>query len=233
MLEREAAEEARRKREEEERKEKALREEMERRRAAREAEQRRLRLEQERIRLAKLPPLLRWLDGFPNPQTRAVAAKFATMQGVRYDCIRPEANGTPDGREQWLLNTQVALLLGEKDLELSKCESSSGQERVGAWADQVRTDTGWTRMPVSDIAKRIIWRLESDRYALTSPSLYELGKQLAGYYGQEDPEQMSYRAIEKLRGEAWEKFMAMDMFFVKVRRAGFPTLDFEIADMGC
>jgi hypothetical protein len=132
-LEREAAEEARRKHEEEERreqerKERALREEMERRRAAREAERaareadmRRIRLEQERARLAKLPPLLRWLDGSLNPKTPEVAEKFSMMQGVRYDCICPEATGTPAGREQWLLNTQVALLLGEKDLSLSRC----------------------------------------------------------------------------------------------------------------
>jgi ankyrin repeat protein len=134
LLEREAAEEARKREEEErkeqERKERVLREEMERRRAAREAEraakeadQRRIRLEQERARLAKLPPVLRWLDSAVNPKLPEVAEKFSTMQGVRYDCINPEANGTRDGREQWLLNTQVALLLGEKDLELSRCTS--------------------------------------------------------------------------------------------------------------
>lgn len=130
QLEREAAEEARRKKEEErkeqERKERAMREEMERRRAAREAEraakEAEQRLEQERIRLAKLPPLLRWLDGSPNPKIPEVACKFSMTQGVRYDCIRPAATGTQDGREQWLLNTQVALLLGEKDLELSRCK---------------------------------------------------------------------------------------------------------------
>lgn len=131
QLEREAAEEARRKREEEERRlreeqERRQREEMERRRAAREAErlaeQRRIQQEQERLRLSKLPPLLRWLDASPNPRLAEVARKFSPMQGVRYDCIRAEATGTADGREQWLLNTQVALLLGEKDLTLSRCE---------------------------------------------------------------------------------------------------------------
>lgn len=131
QLEREQAEQARRKREEEERRlreeaERKQREEMERRRAAREAERlaelRRIQLEQERLRLSKLPPLLRWLDGSPNPKLGEVARKFIPMQGVRYDCIRPEATGTADGREQWLLNTQVALLLGEKDLTLSRCK---------------------------------------------------------------------------------------------------------------
>ncbi|KAJ9150898.1 Histone deacetylase complex subunit [Pleurostoma richardsiae] len=206
QLEREA-EEARRKREEEERKEqerkeRLLREEMERRRAAREAEQRRIFLEQERIRLSKLPPLLRWLDGCPNPKTSDVAEKFSMMQGVRYDCIRPETNGTDDGREQWLLNTQVALLLGEKDLKLSRY-------------------TGWEHIPASMIAKKVIWRLESDRYALTTPSLYDIGKQLPDYYCGEDPDTMSYRVIERLRGEAWEKFAAMDMFFVKASELMF------------
>ncbi|KAL2261188.1 hypothetical protein VTK26DRAFT_4603 [Humicola hyalothermophila] len=206
--EREAAEEAKRKREEEERKEqerkeRALREEMERRRAAREAEraakeadQRRIRLEQELSRLGKLPPLLRWLDGCVNPKVAQVAQKFSIMQGVRYDCINPEANGTQEGREQWLLNTQVALLLGEKDLELSRY-------------------TAWTRIPASPIAKRAIWRLESDRYALTTPSLYELGEQIPDYYGGNDPDRMAYSKLEKLRGQAWEKFAAMDMFFVR------------------
>jgi hypothetical protein len=130
QLEREAAEEARRRKEEEERRlreeaERKQREEMERRRAReaeRLAEQRRIQLEQERLRLSKLPPLLRWLDGSLNPKLAEVAIKFRTMQGVRYDCIRPEATGTADGREQWILNTQVALLLGEKDLTLSRCE---------------------------------------------------------------------------------------------------------------
>lgn len=131
QLEREAAEEARRKREEEERRqreelERRQREEMERRRAAREAErlaeQRRIQQQQERLRLDKLPPLLRWLDASPNPRLAEVARKLSPTQGVRYDCIRPGATGTADGREQWLLNTQVALLLGEKDLTLSRCK---------------------------------------------------------------------------------------------------------------
>jgi hypothetical protein len=124
QLEREAAEEARRRKEEEERRERLLREEADRRRAAREAEMRRLREEQERIRLAKLPPLLHWLDQCPNPKLANIAEKFSLMQGVRFDCIVPERTGHPDGREQWLLNTQVALLLGEKDLELSRCKFS-------------------------------------------------------------------------------------------------------------
>jgi hypothetical protein len=72
-------------------------------------------------------------------------------------------------------------------------------------------------VPVSLTAKKTIWRLEGDRYALTNPNLYELGQQLPEYYGGEDPERMSYRVSEKLRAQAWEKFAAMDLFFVKVQ----------------
>jgi ankyrin repeat protein len=102
------------------------REEQERRKAAQLAEQRaerrRREAEREAARLAKLPPLLRWFDGYSQPMTPEFASEFRVMQGVRYDTIRPEATGSPDCKEQWLLNTQIALLLGEKDLQLSRCK---------------------------------------------------------------------------------------------------------------
>jgi hypothetical protein len=214
QLEREAAEEARRKREEEERKERERKE-----RILREEERkRRIFLEQERIRLAKLPPLLRWLDGCTNPKSFEIATKFRHMQGVRYDTIRPQATGSPDGREQWVLNTQVALLLGEKDLDLSRCKfiikTALNRQITAA---NIEIDTAWERIPVTTLAKRVIWRLEADRYSLTSDALYDLGMQLTNYYGEDQaPETMGYRVIEKLRGEAWENFLKMDMFFVKV-----------------
>lgn len=193
--EREAAEAAKRKREEDERRE---REHRERQRAAREAEIRRQREEQERARLAKLPALLRWLETCPNPKTAGYAERFKHMQGVRYDTIRPEATGTPDGREQWVLNTQVALLLGEKDLSLSRY-------------------TAWDRIPVSELAKISIWRLEADRYALTLPGTFDLGHQLPEYYGEGvDPHTMSSEVMLRLRTEAWDRFLQTDMFFVKV-----------------
>lgn len=114
-----AAEEARRIREQEERQKERERAE----RIAREAELQRAReAEQERIRVSKLPPLLRWLDSCPNPRQREIAELFAKAQGVRHDTIDPSTTGKPGGRDQWLLNTQVALLLGEKDLSLSRCK---------------------------------------------------------------------------------------------------------------
>ncbi|KAM0562178.1 hypothetical protein ACHAPJ_002623 [Fusarium lateritium] len=202
QLEREAAEEARRQREEEERKERerrerAHREELERKRAAREAEQRRLREEQERARLDKLPPLLRWLDTCPNPKSPVLAEKFKRIQGCRYDTIRREANGTPEGREQWVLNTHAALLLGEKDLDLSRY-------------------TAWERAPVSQLAKVTLWRIEWRLYSLVDEKLWDLGRQLPDYYGDEDPSELCFQTKQRLKEEAWQKFLNMDMFFVKV-----------------
>jgi hypothetical protein len=127
------------------------REDQERRRAAREAEQRaeRLRItrQQEKERLAKLPYLLRWFDQCPNVRSPEITSLFKYMEGIRYDTIRPEATGTHNAREQWLLNTDVALLLGEKDLQLSRY-------------------TAWERISVSEDAKKYIWNLEKGKYTL-------------------------------------------------------------------
>lgn len=201
--EREALEEARRKEEEEqqrkerEHRERIQREEMERKRAAREAEQRKLREEQDRARLDKLPPLLRWLDTCSNPKTPYFADKFKTMQGVRYDCINPSTNRTEEGREQWVLNTHVALLLGEKDLSLSRY-------------------TSWERASVSELAKTSLWRIENGLYSLTIDKMLDLGQELPGYYGEEDATRLSHNTIQRLRKEAWDRFRELDMFFVKV-----------------
>ena len=86
------------------------------------AEKARIAEKQNQERLERLPLLLRWFDMCPNPKTTEIASQFSAIQGYRYDTINPEANGQPHGREQWLLNSDVALLLGEKDLQLSRCK---------------------------------------------------------------------------------------------------------------
>ncbi|KAJ6446555.1 ankyrin repeat protein [Purpureocillium lavendulum] len=178
QLEREAAERARKEREEEERKEwerreRAHREEVERKRAAREAEQRRIHEEQERARLDKLPALLRWLQLCQNPTAPAITKLFSNIQGWRYDTIRPDTDNTAEGREQWVLNTEVALLLGEKDLALSRY-------------------TAWERVPATKVAKMSILKTELGRPRKMGPML------------------------RKLESDAKERFLAMDLFFVKV-----------------
>ena len=71
---------------------------------------------------------------------------------------------------------------------------------------------------MSNVAKRVIWRLESERYALTQGKLYDLGQQLPGDYYDGDPSKVGYKRLEHLRGEAAKLFFDTDMFFVKVSR---------------
>ncbi|KAM0334208.1 hypothetical protein ACHAQA_001229 [Verticillium albo-atrum] len=213
QLEREAAEQARREKEEEarkaredqERRERETRDRLEREaREAREAELRQAREEEERQRrVLELPPLLRWFDQCANPSTSEIATRFHHLQGLRYDTIRPEAVGTSDGRAQWVFNFQVALILGEKDLDLTKYPT-------------------WERIHVStlakpDLVKRAFWRLEADQYALTSYKNRDLGAELLNYYGVgQDASVVGSPVLEDLRRDAQAKFLKMNMFLVKL-----------------
>lgn len=80
------------------------------------------------------------------------------------------------------------------------------------------TDSTWARVPVTPIAKFSLWRTEWSRYTLFSEKLWELGEQLPGCYGDQQPHSLSYDNRDRLKQEAWEKFQAMDMFFVKASR---------------
>lgn len=77
-------------------------------------------------------------------------------------------------------------------------------------------DPSWERVPVSNLAKLTIWRTEWTRYALVAEKLWDLGRQLPGYYGDEGPSALSFQSKEHLKRVAWDKFLNMDMFFVKV-----------------
>lgn len=107
--------------------ERLKREEAERRRAQLVEQQRaeRARIEREKREemLSKLPLLLKWFELESDPKTTEVAKLFKKITGFRYDTIKPEFTGQAIGREQWMLNYHVAILLGEKDLQLSRCES--------------------------------------------------------------------------------------------------------------
>lgn len=84
---------------------------------------------------------------------------------------------------------------------------------------------------MSDLAKVSIWRLESDRYALTLPSTFDLGMQLPGYYGEGvDPNMMSTDVMLRLRSEAWDRFLHTDMFFVKVSPESLPSQSIAVTD---
>lgn len=155
-----------------------------------------MREEQEKARLDKLPPLMRWLDLHPNPKTRAVAKRFSQVQGCRYDTIDSATNGTAEGREEWVLNTAVALLLGEKDLTLSRYSA-------------------WDHVPVSTLAKETLWRTEWRQYSLASQQYFDLGREVPGLYPK-DPLELTAAEKEELKQSAWERFRDMPMFFVKV-----------------
>ncbi|POS75794.1 hypothetical protein DHEL01_v205810 [Diaporthe helianthi] len=191
--EEEAAEEARRKREEDERREQERRE---RQRALREAELRK-REEQERARLEKLPAFLRWLDRGVNIRSPETAKMFRILTGVRFDSIRPETAGTDEGRELWVLNTQAALLLGETDLQLSRF-------------------SGWAHVAASDAAKYVILGKGRPSCGLIDTDEWDLGRQLPGYYFGKEPAQLSLKEKRQLQEESRLKFMAMDLFFVKL-----------------
>lgn len=200
----EAADEARRKREEEQRKEEE-RKEQEQRRAREEQRQRRLREEeerkrleeQERKRLEKLPAFLRWLDRSSSAKTPEVASRWRILRGVRFDSIRPETVGTPEGREQWVMNTQVAMLLGDSDIQLARY-------------------SGWERVPASEPAKYLVLGLAKPKPALTIPTDWDLGRQIPGYYLGKEPEQLTPEERRQLEEESKAKFLALDLFFVKL-----------------
>ncbi|KAJ2903923.1 hypothetical protein MKZ38_009087 [Zalerion maritima] len=164
-----------------------------------EAEQRRIREEQERQRIASLPPLLRWFDACPEPKNPEVAAKFTTVQGVRYDTIVPgdAHSGVDDDvrRELWVLNTHAAFLLGEKDLGLNKYPA-------------------WPRHPANNIAKNELMGVEGGTYALTAPTVRDLAKELPDYA--ETLNGSRGLKMAKDRGDAHKLFVAMDLFFVRV-----------------
>ncbi|RAL59509.1 hypothetical protein DID88_006622 [Monilinia fructigena] len=104
--------------------------------------------EKEVERLSKLPLLLREFDQLQQAETPRIASlpKFRSIKGYRYDTIIPDAAGHSSAREQWMLNTDIALLLGEKDLELSRY-------------------TAWDRVPLEMDMKESIWPLVLAKYS--------------------------------------------------------------------
>jgi hypothetical protein len=86
-----------------------------------------------------------------------------------------------------MLNTHAALLLGEKDLQLSRY-------------------TAWEHIPLSRAAKQAIWQFENPTYSLSHPSLLSLRRKFP------DNGEPSYKIIEKCKA----LFLDLDLFFIKV-----------------
>ncbi|KAL2074682.1 hypothetical protein VTL71DRAFT_8461 [Oculimacula yallundae] len=174
--------------------ERVKKEEAERRRAAQEEAKRveKARIDKERkdARLAKLPLLLRWFDlTFDQPnghQSPEVVDLFKRIVGYRYDTIKPEFTGQAVGREQWMLNTHAAILLGEQDLHLSRFSA-------------------WDRIPMTHDQKRAVWTTHNSQYLLYDPWSC-LRKALPPIDGPQDEIIKHNRSL----------FLDLDLFFVKV-----------------
>ncbi|RKF60949.1 putative ankyrin repeat protein [Golovinomyces cichoracearum] len=138
-------------------------------------------------RLSKLPLLLKWFDQTPEPKTAAIARLFNHIVGYRYDTINIEATGRQGGNDQWMLNTHAAILLGEKDLQLSRY-------------------TAWERIILTTPQKRGVWSTCSGIFLLLDGGLQCLRNQLP-----HDTQPM-HDVIEMNK----RKFLELDLFFVKV-----------------
>ena len=100
--------------------------EKERKMREKQEERARIKKEKEEARLAKMPPLMRWWEETTEPlDTVEIADYFCEMYGARYDTIViDESKRDPNiaNNEQYITNVFAAGLLGEKDLELTRCK---------------------------------------------------------------------------------------------------------------
>ncbi|KAI9048973.1 hypothetical protein LZ554_006822 [Drepanopeziza brunnea f. sp. 'monogermtubi'] len=164
------------------------------------ADQERAEKERREARLARLPMLLRWFDqAFDSPgghQFAEIVPYFKRIVGYRYDTIRPEFTGQTVGREQWMLNTHAAILLGEQDLKLSRFSA-------------------WDRVSLSINQKKAIWSTHNSQFLLYD-GLLPLRKALPR------PEGSQNEIIQKNKS----LFLDLDLFMVKVSEFMFivPTI---------
>jgi len=77
-------------------------------------------------------------------------------------------------------------------------------------------DTAWERIPASELAKKTLWRVESERYAMITAGLRRHNQAFLDNVDTSTGKQVSFSAMEKLRAEALNQFLALDLFFVKV-----------------
>ncbi|POS86550.1 hypothetical protein EPUL_003264 [Erysiphe pulchra] len=148
-----------------------------------------IRVEEEKIqkRLSKLPLLLKWFDQTLQPKTADIARLFSYIVGYRYDSVNTEAVGKYGADDPWMLNTHVAILLGEKDLQLSRY-------------------TAWERLVLTTPQKRGVWSTFNGIFLLLDGSLSCLRQQLP------IDTQPMHEVIEKNK----KQFLELDLFLVKV-----------------
>jgi hypothetical protein len=69
---------------------------------------------------------------------------------------------------------------------------------------------------VSEVAKKTLWKVESERYAMINASLRPHNPSLLDSDDTGGRNRLSYARMDEIRAEAWNLFQALDLFFVKV-----------------
>ncbi|KAI1002124.1 hypothetical protein K3495_g6080 [Podosphaera aphanis] len=143
--------------------------------------------DQQNSMLPNLPILLRWFQQMPEPKKTEIAELFRCIVGYRYDTINDEATGQKGGDDQWMLSTHAAILLGEKDLQLSQY-------------------TTWEREALTVPQKKGVWSTCKGFFLLLDGNLPSLREQLP------HETQPMEEAIENNK----KQFLGLDLFFLKV-----------------
>ncbi|CAD6503162.1 BgTH12-02830 [Blumeria graminis f. sp. triticale] len=141
----------------------------------------------QRLLIPTTPVLLKWFNQTPDLKTTEVAKLFSEIAGYRYKYNTAESTDKFDCEDEWMLNTHAAILLGEKDLRLSRY-------------------TAWERVVLTKSQKRGVWSTCNGLFLLLDGGLPRLRKQLP-----RDSRPM-YQVIERAKSQ----FLDLDLFFVKV-----------------
>ncbi|CCU75660.1 ankyrin repeat protein [Blumeria hordei DH14] len=143
--------------------------------------------EYQRLFKPRTPVLLKWVNQTPDLKTTEVAKLFSEIAGYRYKYNTAESTDKFGCEDEWMLNTHAAILLGEKDLRLSRY-------------------TAWERVVLTKSQKRGVWSTCNGLFLLLDGGLPRLRKQLP-----RDSRPM-YQVIERAKSQ----FLDLDLFFVKV-----------------
>jgi hypothetical protein len=68
----------------------------------------------------------------------------------------------------------------------------------------------------SDLAKKCLWKVESERYTMTTPTLRSYNPAFHEVDEDGNRKRIPHSRIDEMRAEAMNLFLALDLFFVKV-----------------
>lgn len=205
-------------REEEQMKAEAARQEEELERKKNEAIAENARQEQARIaaRLDSLPPLVRFVETYPELRLPFLSEAFSLLRGVRGDTIDPTLAGTPAAREQWVLNAQAALLLGEKDA----LDPKNRKFKIPFDCFQALTFivslAGWQYIPASRLAKESLWRFEHHIYSMTHHPLSNYNPGIKPCSHGDGRRVLPQAKVNEITNLAKQQFLNTDLYFIRL-----------------